>query len=79
MNQNAWEDFSTNRAKEIRRKAKENHDKLNSCKMHEFKVDVTQEEAISKRWRCLHCEGEVSSTTKYWYEKGLEHEATIIR
>ena len=56
--------------KGIRKIAKEvvaNNKKLKSCKHHSFDIEK------NKAWICSHCKGQVSASSKLWYERGLEH------
>ncbi|WP_156940159.1 hypothetical protein [Caldanaerobius polysaccharolyticus] len=51
--------------KEIINQVKENQNKLNSCIKHDFSIDITPEKKLDKRYRCINCNGEVSSIEKY--------------
>lgn len=53
---------------------KENARKLNGCPgPHDFSIETTRGKALSKRWKCSKCGGEVSAVEKRWYCLGLEH------
>lgn len=58
--------------KEIMQQVKENSKKLSECSFHEFSIDTTPNKQFDKRYRCIRCEGEVSASSKYWYDKGRE-------
>lgn len=47
--------------------------KLESCKLHDFSVDVTPDQPFNKRFQCTHCGGHVSINEKIYYELGLKH------
>jgi predicted SprT family Zn-dependent metalloprotease len=59
--------------KELMKEVKENHAKLESCSKHDFSIAISPVNKFGKMYRCANCDGEVDSTTKYWYDKGLEH------
>jgi hypothetical protein len=54
-------------------KVQENNKKLESCKEHNFSIDLTPVRKFGKRYACEHCGGEIDSINKSWYEKGVEH------
>lgn len=59
--------------KAIYEQVKENHQKLESCRLHDFSIDLDTEKKVGKRWQCANCHGEVNTTDKSWYETGLKH------
>jgi len=65
-------------AERIMAEVRENIRKLDSCKLHDFSIDLTPGRPISMgmKWKCSKCGGEVDCTKKKWYELGLTHMAT---
>lgn len=59
--------------RQIARQVMENREKLSSCSKHRFELIHIPENKISRRYKCLYCDGVVDSTNKIWYELGLEH------
>lgn len=66
-------------SKKIWEKVKANRALLESCDYHDFSIDVTEERTIDKTWKCSNYGGTVTSTTKHWYEQGLEHGHRIAK
>lgn len=60
---------------EIWLQVKENHRKLDGCRIHDFSIDLNPERPMGKKYQCTRCGGWVDVTGKTWYEKGLQHQA----
>ncbi len=60
-------------ARAIFEEVKANHEKLKSCTLHDFSIDLDPDKKINKRWECVNCHGNVGNTEKLWYEDGLKH------
>lgn len=69
--------------KKIWEQVKENQKRLNGCTSHNF-IELIDGELqtggtiytsrkIGKRFKCLNCGGQIESTNKNWYDKGLKH------
>lgn len=56
---------------------KENHKKLNSCKLHEFE-DITPNRPLDKKYKCKNCGGELDSINVSYYNLGRKHERECI-
>lgn len=72
-------------AERIMSEVRENHRKLESCKLHDFSlhdfsIDLMPERPISmgNKWQCSKCGGKVDHDRKRWYELGLTHMALSI-
>lgn len=50
-----------------------NQQKLNSCTRHDFSIEVSDVNPFTKRFKCTHCDGEISASEKRWYDRGLSH------
>ena len=61
-------------AERIMAEVKENIRKLESCKFHDFSIDLNPDKVMFKKWQCSRCGGEVDCTKKQWYELGTAHQ-----
>ena len=51
---------------------KENHKKLNSCTIHDFK-DITPDRPFGKKYKCMNCGAELDGINVSYYNLGLKH------
>jgi len=51
---------------------RENHAKLAACTRHEF-FRPSDGVHLNKRFKCLHCDGEVRGEQIHWYAEGVKH------
>lgn len=57
----------------IAEQVRENHNRLNGCRQHEFspKPNADHEASLlSRRFVCKHCQGEIDSSAHHWYQLG---------
>lgn len=59
--------------KELWACVKQNAEQLQKCAapQHDFSQCLSAADALNKKWRCIHCLGEVDHHAKRWYELGL--------
>jgi hypothetical protein len=57
--------------RQIMETAKENWKRLNSCRLHDFSVEIEPQRKFFERYQCVNCGGHVDKTAKHWYEKAL--------
>lgn len=50
-----------------------NQEKLESCKRHNFNIDMVPHTTFNKTWKCTRCGGKVNSSERTFYELGLIH------
>lgn len=55
---------------EIWEQVKANHAKLNACPWHEFEAVPMSEAGLKRRYRCIHCGGEIDQHAHHWHEQG---------
>lgn len=47
---------------------------LDQCPgIHNFSIELSGKIPSQTRWECSICGGEIDSTAKFWYEKGVKH------
>lgn len=63
----------TEEQKKIFEGVQENHRKLNSCKCHDFSIELPGPTKLNPKWKCKNCGGVVESIEKKYYEQGFQH------
>lgn len=57
---------------EIWEEVKANHLRLDGCRRHDFRPEVSGAGAAI-RYRCQACDGVINASAQLWYQRGLAH------